>query len=133
MESKGLVSLREYMEYVRGWIELLDQEYIPKAERVHDCHIMDIILASNQFSDTEIRQLNYCRLFLQAVTLSDITWANGRRLDPEMAQGEYGRYSSKSRWHHVTQEKPHCKLWKLWQRANRLWSNNQGELYQPLQ
>jgi endonuclease/exonuclease/phosphatase family metal-dependent hydrolase len=63
MESKWLASLREYMKYVRGWIEL-DQEYTPNTVRVHDCHIMDIILASNQFSDTEIRQLNYCRLFL---------------------------------------------------------------------
>ena len=130
--SKWLKSLREYMKHVGGWIEL-DNEYIPTAERVHDGYIMDMILTSQQFNDKEIRQLNYCRLFLQAVTLSDITQANGRMLDPNMLQGVPDIYSSTSRWHHVTQEKPLPKLWKLWQRANRLWSNEHGELHQPLQ
>jgi hypothetical protein len=105
MESKWLQSLRDYMKHVGGWIEL-DTDYIPKAERVHDGYIMDMILASRQFNDKEIRQLNYCRLFLQAVTLSDITQANGRTLDPLMLKGVLDRYSSNSRWHHVTQEKP---------------------------
>ena len=132
MESKWLQSLRDYMKHVGGWIEL-DTDYIPKAERVHDGYIMDMILASRQFNDKEIRQLNYCRLFLQAVTLSDITQANGRTLDPLMLKGVLDRYSSNSRWHHVTQEKPLPQIWKVWQRANRLWSNEHGELHQPLQ
>jgi hypothetical protein len=42
---------------------------------------MDIIQHSKKFTDSEVRQLNYCRLFLNAITLSDITHTTGTRLD----------------------------------------------------
>ena len=93
---------------------------------------MDVILDSNLFSDTEIRRLNYCRLYLQAITLSDLTQASGRKLDPAMLQGNPDHSSSVSRWNHVNQARPVDAHWFLWRRANQLWSNTAGELKQPL-
>jgi hypothetical protein len=42
---------------------------------------MDAVLQSGKFKDKEIRWINYCRLYLQAVTISDLTQANGIYLD----------------------------------------------------
>ena len=42
---------------------------------------LDQILESNKFTAAQIRCLNYCRLFLQAITLSDITDASSTSLD----------------------------------------------------
>jgi hypothetical protein len=132
VESKWLQSFRSYLQHAGARIEL-DKDYVPPIERVHDSHIMDLIVSSNQFTEPKIRQLNYCRLYLQALTISDITKANGRFLDTDMLHGVIQKHSSSSRWHHVTQEKPHARSWQLWKTANRIWSNDQDELHQPLQ
>ena len=94
MESKWLLSVRAYLQYVGGHLEL-DNDYVPSIERVHDSYIMDNIITSNQFTEREIRNLNYCRLHLQALTISDLTQANGRYRDTNMLHGkssEYGEY-----------------------------------------
>ena len=132
MEVKWLKSLRDYLREIHGSIQL-DNDYIPGLERVHDHHIMDAIIQSNQFTPKEIRQLNYCRLYLQAVTISDITTAKGDCLDPYFIQGNISHPSSSvTTWHHVTQERPQQSSWDLWRAANRLWSKNSNQLHQSL-
>ena len=76
IESKWLQSLREYLRVIKGHIEL-DQTYISTPERVHDYFIMDAVIQSGKFKDKEIRWINYCQLYLQVVTISDLTQANG--------------------------------------------------------
>ena len=132
MEVKWLQSLREYLRYVQGSIQL-DNAYIPSLERAHDHHIMDAIIQSNQFTPQEIKQLNHCRLYLQAVTISDITTAKGDYLDQYMIQGNLSHPSSSvTTWHHFTQQCPQQDSWDLWRRANQLWSDNHGQLHQHL-
>ena len=131
MESRWLKSLREYLQQVKGHIQI-DHKYISPLARIHDCFIMDAIIDSHHFNDKEIQRLNYCRLFLQAVTLSDLTNASGTHLDKAMLRGYPDQCSSVSRWHHVTQGRPDDAQWQLWQRANRLWSTAEGALKQPL-
>jgi hypothetical protein len=58
---------------------------------------MDIILEANVFTDAEIRKLNYCRLYLQVITLSDITKPNGEELDARMLDGQPSLMSSKTK------------------------------------
>ena len=132
MESKWLKSLRDYLKYVNGSIEI-DQTYIPTLERVHDFFIMDAILDSHRFSDKEIQQINYCRLYLQAITISDLTQANGTKLDLAMLRGQPDQASSTSQWNHVNQARPDDAQWQLWKEANKLWSDADGVLLQPLQ
>jgi len=131
MEAKWLASLRQYLATVSGRIEL-DHTYIPRLERINDRHIMDLVLQSHRFTPKEIRMINYCRLYLQAVTISDVTTATGRDLDLTMLQGMRSRLSSKTKWHHFNQSKPSTKAWKLWRRANGLWSRDNGTLTEPL-
>jgi hypothetical protein len=49
-----------------------------------------------------------------------------------MLLGKHGRYSSRSRWHKFKQERPSETQWKVWRKANLLWSKEDGTLHQPL-
>jgi hypothetical protein len=132
MEAKWLQSLREYLRHIGGSLQL-DSSYIPSLERVHDHHIMDIIIQSAKFTPKEIKTLNYCRMYLQAVTLSDITNAAGNALDMHMLAGNVDNISSSiSTWHHFHQQRPYEEAWELWREANKLWSKADGKLHQPL-
>lgn len=131
MEVQWLNSLRQYLYHINGTIEL-DNVYVPRTERLHDIHLMDSILRSEQFTAPEIRQLNYCRLYLQVVTLSDITLANGNLLDLTMLHGKVNNKSSQTKWHHFTQKRPPKRAWTLWRNANLIWSQANGVLHQPL-
>jgi hypothetical protein len=99
-------------------------------QRKHDVYIMDSVLEGG-FSPAEIRQINHCRLYLQASTMSNICLCNGVTLNPDMLQGIQGPTSSTSSWVKIKQAKPHAASWKLWQRACTQWSLN-GKLLHPL-
>ena len=132
MEVKWLKSLREYLRHVGGSLHL-DQSYVPDLERAHDHYIMDLIIKSDKYDPAEITQLNHCRLYLQAITLSDITNAKGDRLDQNFLHGIIGHASSSTNtWHHFTQDKPPRSSWELWKGVNQLWSDENGYLHQPL-
>jgi hypothetical protein len=119
------------LRHVRAWIEV-DDTGIPPVEREHDEHIMDIILKSNKFQPAQIRMLNYCRLYLGAVTLSDLTTPTGIYLDNAKLKGEISRWSSTTQWLTIHQTRPAEAQWALWRRANKLWSKPKGRLSRPL-
>ena len=101
-------------------------------ERVHDEYIMDRIVHSHQFTPAQIRTLNYCRLYLGALTLSDLTTTTGRYLDQAKVAGRPSLMGSTSSWLKVHQESPSEAEWRVWKRANRLWSTAEGKMIQPL-
>ena len=92
---------------------------------------MDLVLAARTFAPSEIRQIEYCQLFLQAITLADICLADGLSLDRAMMFGTTTGTSSTSSWVHITQARPHNASLRLWRKACSLWSL-QGKLLQPL-
>lgn len=102
-------------------------------QREHDSYLMDHILQqSGQFTPSQIRRLNYCRLYLQAVTMSDITDISGNKLDVSIRQGMPSEKSSTTQWLRVNQDRPSDAIWKLWKKANLIWSTVEGKLLQPL-
>jgi hypothetical protein len=116
----------------RGQIEI-DNATVPAKERAHDWHIMDAVLQSGMFTAKAIKQVNYCRLYLQVVTISDVATARGDKLDPYMLRGVVNHStSSVTKWHAFHQERPPESAWKLWRQANRLWSDQDGTLKQKL-
>ncbi len=127
LESKWLASLRSYLASINAAIHL-DAPGLPPLEREHDGYIMEWIVHSHQFTDKEIVRLNYCRLFLNAVTLSDLTMTNGRQLDLGKLEGAPSIISAQSQWMAVNQDRPSEKEWQLWRTANRLWSLEDGML-----
>ena len=130
-ESKWLASMRIFLAEINATIEV-DEPGIPPKQRERDEYLMDMILESGQFTNLEIRRLNYCRLFLQAVTLSDITDTSGEQLDLSKRQGELSMYSSRTMLLNVKQDRPSPVEWKLWRKANLIWSHPDGTLHTPL-
>ena len=131
LEAKWLGSMRDYLNHTRAWIEVDDAGIVP-LEREHDDYIMDLILQSEAFQPAQIRILNYCRLYLGAVTLSDLTTTTGIYLDNAKLKGHTSRMSIVTRWLKIHQERPSEVHWTLWQKANLLWSSRKGRLNQPL-
>ena len=131
LESKWLGSLRTFLSKIDAVIEV-DDPGIQLPQRVDDSYLMDLILQSKQFKPAQIRRLNYCRLYLQAITLSDITTNTGLHLDLSKRNGFPSLYSSVTNNVRVHQDRPSQAEWKLWQKANLLWSEADGTLLHPL-
>jgi hypothetical protein len=126
LPGRWLPSLRTFLASIDGSIEV-DHYFRPSIQRDRDVYIMDLIL----HRDKEVRLINYCWLYLQAVTLSDLCLADGVSLDPAMLRGHPDTNSSTSIWIHITQARPNEASWTLWKRACTLWSCN-NRLYHPL-
>ena len=131
LESKWIHSLRQFLSSISASIHL-DDPCMPQPQQVNDQYLMDMIIHSNPYSPVQIRTLDYCRLYVQAVTLADITKPNGLYLDPCFLTGHSSLYSSSTRWHSINQDRPSDKEWRLWISANCLWSDQSGHLFHPL-
>ena len=131
LESKWVRSLRSFLSSIDASIRI-DNARIKPLQRNHDFYIMDAIIKANQFTLAEIRRLNYCRLYLQALTASDLTETTGRTLDTSKLNGHPSRMSSMTIGEVIYQERPADAEWKLWKRANRLWSYHDNTMVKPL-
>jgi hypothetical protein len=131
LESKWIASLRTFLSSIEASIRL-DNAFIKPLQRTHDFYIMDAIIAAKMFTQAEIRRLNYCRLYLHALTASDLTDTTGRSLDTSKLHGNPSRMSSTTIGDVIYQERPADLEWKLWKKANRLWSHYDNTMVQPV-
>ena len=131
LESKWLASLLSFLA-LHGLSIHLDDTYIPPPQRQHDEYIMDRLMSSNHYTPAELRKLNYCRLFLNVTTISDLTKPCGTVLDTSFLDGTPSPQSSRNTQLAIHQESPSANEWKLWRRANLIWSDIHGKLRQPL-
>ena len=131
LEVKWLPSLRSYLKHIHGYFEL-HETFVQPLQRLDDSYIMDHIINSQRFSPAQLHLLNCCRKYLQVTTISDITLPDGIQLEPNFELGNHSQTSPKCRLHWFYQERPPDDAWKLWQRANCLWSDEHGNLTTPL-
>eukprot|EP00957_Ditylum_brightwellii_P012180 920448-Ditylum_brightwellii.AAC.1 len=96
VESHWLPSLRSYLGSYGLSFDLSYTGVYP-LQRVNDCHIMNAVIHSQQFTAIEIKRTNYCRLYLGVTTVSDITLADGYTLNPYMKAGNKSLLSSSSK------------------------------------
>lgn len=64
------MSVFKFLNTIGGQLEL-HPTYVPQKARENDSFIMDVIIASTWFDAREVKALNWCRLYLQAVFISD--------------------------------------------------------------
>ena len=131
LEALWLTSVRTFLRRIGGCLRL-DKTYIPAIQRINDTFIMDHVLEHGSFKPIEVRRINYCRLYLQAVTVSDISTPTGRTLAPGIEAGLSTLWTSRSQHHHTNQGCPSSAVWKLWKKALRLFSKPDGTLHVPL-
>ena len=86
--SKWYFSLREFLAHSHLRLRL-DEDGVLPTQREHDEYIMDKVLASGKFKEkSDIRTINHCRLYLQAVTIADLANPEGTHLDTDMLRGD---------------------------------------------
>eukprot|EP00957_Ditylum_brightwellii_P124936 9524349-Ditylum_brightwellii.AAC.1 len=96
VESCWLPSLCSYLGAYGLFLDLSYTGVYP-LQRVNDCHIMNAVIHSQQFTAIEIKKINYCCLYLGVTTVSDITLADGYTLDPHVKAGNKSLLSSSSK------------------------------------
>jgi hypothetical protein len=131
LESKWFASVRNFLHTIKAGISIYSLE-VPQLQRQNDVYLMDVILEKGNFIAAEIRRLNYCRLYLGAITLSDITTVNGTLIDPGKKQGMPSLFSSLPIQNIIVQERPADKEWKLWAKAQKLWTHPDGSVITAL-
>jgi hypothetical protein len=130
---KGLwiPNIRQFLQRIDGSLTIADVTIQP-LQRQHDYHVMDPVVTRSLFSPPEVRRINYCRLYLQVLTISDMCNATGDRLAPGIRHGQHLWSQSKSDIQEIHQERPNEASWTIWRRFLNTLSNFHGCLYHSL-
>ena len=95
----------------------------PTPQRRNDFFLMDRIYESNM-SAADILKINCCRMFLNVLTLADITIGDGSTIDPNMYDGIKTDHRT-ARYTWPRQSKPPRSAWLMWQLAiDTIWSQH---------
>ena len=87
LEARWIPSLCAALRLCNASI-ILDQDMVPKPQRLGDTYIMDVARESELFNDKDMRILNYCRLYLHVTTVSELFDADGMDIMPHMRRCE---------------------------------------------
>ena len=93
----------EHLATIDGKLEL-DSDGVLPLQRERDLYLMDYILQDPSFKPTHVRRLNYCRMYLQALTLADITTPSGNYIDSAKYHGQRSPFHPS--FHSINQHRP---------------------------
>ena len=96
-------------------ITLKESAPILPLRRQHDQHLTSAFFAAG-YRKADLLTLNRCRVFLQAVTLSDIATGDGHAISGAAWNGMQDPYRPQY-FHWPRQGRPSTRDWGLWQRA----------------
>ena len=131
LEGIWIPSVREYLGEIQGSMQIAGT-HIQPLERHGDQYIMDLVLASDQFKPVEVKFVNYCRLYLRVLTISDLCNASGTHLAEGIHAGQYHHYQSYSILQEPLQERPNQAVWGIWRRFLKMICYNKTKLKRPL-
>jgi hypothetical protein len=114
IDKTWLAAIWKHTHQVNITVEV-EKHWIPTLARDNDQFIMELFQTHN-FSPSQLRQLNSCRLFFQVLTLSDITAADGKSILSSASQGTK-TLERISALHWPRQESPPESVWNLWRLA----------------
>ena len=101
----------------RFQIKIHDSEAQLSLLRANDQFLMDAFVRAG-FRGADLLQLNICRMFLHAVTLSDIATVSGSEITLSDWEGHAPNKVSAYSWPRVQKKLPNT-YWKVWQRGLR--------------
>ena len=105
MEDQWLALLCDFLNTINATLDL-DHTFVPPLQQEDDVHLMDMVLNSKTFTAIQICRINYCCLYLQVHTLSDITQNCGVWLDKSMLKGNPDADAPSSNLIHFVQRQP---------------------------
>ena len=127
-ESRWLRTVREFL--IRNNIEICIGENEFPLQRENDKYIMEVAEEMG-FTPFELRFLNHCRLFLNVISISDITSDSGKSVDPTVMKfKKLPNQQSDPRTH---QSKPDHTKWSIWFKfITNITRQQQSSLKKPL-
>jgi hypothetical protein len=131
LEGSWIKQIHTFLKQIDGSLQIADLTIKP-LQRERDYYIMDAVVPLSDFPPSAICQINYCRLYLQILTISDMTNATGTRLAPGIRHGIHLWSQSKSKFQESHQERPNKAFWTIWRRFLNTLSNFHGYLFTPL-
>ncbi len=129
IEHSWLTSLWQLVSRVKFQITV-KRAWKPAIQRLHDIMLMDFFVEL-KYSPHQLEALNRCRIYLQVLTLSDITSADGRQIIQPVLNGDK-IIDRRSTLYWPTQQRPPPNEWRLWSGALQHLLLN-GILIKPLQ
>ena len=108
-ESQWLQSVRKFAVRYHIRLSTSGQEY--PLQRVNDRYIMEWAEEMG-FSHFELRFLNHCRLYLNVISISDITNELGKSIDPEFMT--FKKLPERHPDSQINQSKPDHTKWWIW-------------------
>ncbi len=121
-----LTSIWRHMSQVGFTVEIEDA-WMPALSRQNDMAIMDVAIQYN-FTTQQLKEINYCRVYLQVILLSDIVNAGGGRILPSAFEGIFDETRVSNLhwpiWQHPTS-------WTSW-KCLLTHLSTRGRLYQDL-
>ena len=103
----------EFLDDINGSVTLSDPWIIP-LNREGDCHIMPTVLSqlfhilNPLLSKPDLQKFNLCRIYLQVITLSDITTSSGTEIGCHIWKGHRSSQKSSLNWPHQIRKSSTC-------------------------
>jgi hypothetical protein len=126
LEGHYYVHIRRFLAKHNASLEI---KCIPKPtyERQGDEYIMDVVCSPTtttkmardkllQYTDVEIRQIYYCKSYLNVKRISDLCTADGVFVLPSIAKGERSIRQCTTKLEEIRQERPGGNTWTIWRR-----------------
>lgn len=114
IDQNWLASIWKHMHQLQIKVEV-ENHWTPRRARQNDVLLMDEFMKYN-LTPSQLRMINYCRLYLQVLLLSDIATADGRFILPSIFQGSRAAHRTSS-LHWPRQTAPPASAWNIWRLA----------------
>ena len=114
-------------------VELRGSYATPTLVRINDFCLMETMCTTRVYTKQQLCTINRCRIFLQAVTMADITDSSGNSVTAEAYEGKIDPTTiSGIMW--PNQQRPPPRAWELWKEAiTNVWCRTRSRrLREPL-
>jgi hypothetical protein len=116
INTNWITEVWEHLQTCKAKVEI-DGLWQPTENRVRDIVIMESLIASGRFTNTNLKEINYCYIYLQVLYLSDITNIKVNKIAAWAVRGKK-QYGHQSTWEWTVQQRPIAwKAWKSWKAA----------------
>jgi hypothetical protein len=106
----------------------IDGLWQPSENRERDIVIMESLITSGRFTNKDLKEIKYCRIYLQVFYLSDITNTKGNNIAAWEGRGQK-QSVLRSTWEWPVKKRP--TAWKAWKAAMEYLSPD-GNIGDPL-
>ena len=127
LECRWLPSLRKFLSRIAARI-IVDIPLVPPPERQNDIYIMDYASSCGLFNDKDLPIINYCRLYLNITTVSEMFDADGIHIIEPLFQCRREPWFNPDSYITLQKRPSEFQIRMKWQRLCRQWTTSMGTL-----